>query len=119
MTERMQTTPSNAARTGRCEATTSRQISYPELRVGVEGYQQDMTRFPILTYEQTLVAVSAFQSGQCVDDLRSHPLFASHLQAEERRLILPRFDGVGKRGIYYSSKGEQDDQATEDLYARV
>ena len=34
-------------------------------------------------------------------------------------LILPRFDGVGKRGIYYSSKGEQDDQATEDLYARV
>jgi len=44
-----------------------------------------MTRFPILTYEQTMVAVFAFQSGQSVDDLKSHPLFASRLQAEESR----------------------------------
>jgi hypothetical protein len=44
-----------------------------------------MTRFPLLNYEQTMVAVCAFQSGQCVDDLRSHPLFASRLQAEESR----------------------------------
>ena len=32
---------------------------------------------------------------------------------------LPRFDGVAKRGIYYSIKGEQDGQATEKLDAGV
>jgi hypothetical protein len=34
-------------------------------------------------------------------------------------VILPRFDGVAKCGIYYSMKGEQDDQATKKLDARV
>jgi hypothetical protein len=28
---------------------------------------------------------------------------------QEADVILPRFDGVGKCGIYYSIKGEQDD----------
>ena len=83
MTESIRKPRSNAARTGRREAASSQHISYPELRVGAERYQQDMTRFPILTYEQTMVAVFAFQSGQSVDDLKSHPLFASRLQAEE------------------------------------
>src|SRR5438094_10453940 len=32
-----------------------------------------------------MVALSAFQSGQCVDDLRSYPVFVSLLQAEESR----------------------------------
>ena len=63
MTERTLKTTSNAARTGRREAISSQHLSYPELRVGAERYQQDMTRFPILTYEQTMVAVFAFQSG--------------------------------------------------------
>ena len=85
MTESIHKTTSNGARTGIREATSSRHMSYPELRVGAERYQQDMTRFPILTYEQTMVAVCAFQTGQCFDDLRLHPLFASPLQAEESR----------------------------------
>ena len=63
MTERIRKTTSHGARTGIREATSSRQMSYPELCVGAERYQQDMTRFPILTYEQTMVAVFAFQSG--------------------------------------------------------
>src|SRR5438034_7771480 len=92
MTESIRKTTSNAARAGIREAASSRQMSYPELRVGAERYQQDMTRFPILTYEQTMVAVFAFQSGQSVDDLRSHPLFASHLKAEESRYFQDRHD---------------------------
>src|SRR5436309_967195 len=85
MTESTCKTTSNAVRTGIREVTSSRHLSYPELRVGAERYQQDMTRFPILTYEQTMIGVCAFQSGQSVDDLRSHPLFASRLHAEESR----------------------------------
>src|SRR6516164_11682351 len=34
-------------------------------------------------------------------------------------MILPRFDGVGKGGIYNSIKGEQDGKATENLHPRV
>lgn len=34
-------------------------------------------------------------------------------------MILPRFDGVAKGGIYYSIKGEQDGEATENLHAGV
>jgi hypothetical protein len=67
------------------ETTFSQRVSYPDLCVGAERYQQDMTRFPILSYEQTLAAVFAFQSGSSVDRLRSHTLFAPHLQAEEKR----------------------------------
>ncbi len=92
MTESIRKTPLNAVRTGVREATSSRQISYPELHVGAERYQQDMAHFPLLTYEQSLVAVFAFQSGQSVDDLRSHPLFASHLKAEESRYFQDRHD---------------------------
>jgi hypothetical protein len=67
------------------ETTSSKRVSYSDLYVGVERYQQDMTRFPILSYEQTLAAVFAFQSGSSVDRLRSHTLFAPHLQAEEKQ----------------------------------
>ena len=34
--------------------------------------------------------------------------FTVHIIERRGRVILPRFDGVGKRGIYYSIKGEQD-----------
>jgi hypothetical protein len=71
--------------TGIREAASSRSISYPDLCVGAKRYQQEMTRFPILTCAQTMAAVFAFQHGQSIDDLRLHPLFAAHLQAEERR----------------------------------
>ena len=67
------------------ETASSKRVSYPDLCVGAERYRQDMTRFPILSSEQTLTAVFAFQSGSSVDRLRSHTLFAPHLQAEEKR----------------------------------
>ena len=92
MTERIRKTTSNAARTGIREAISSQQVSYPELRVGAERYQQDMTRFPILSSEQTMIAVFAFQSGQSVHDLKLHPLFASRLQAEESRYSHDTYD---------------------------
>src|SRR6266705_3341737 len=45
--------------------------------------------------------------------------FVGFLTVWNEYLILPRFDGVAKRGIDYAIKGEQDGQATENLYAGV
>src|SRR5437867_5932022 len=101
MTESTRKPRSNAARTGIREAASSRHLSYPELRVGAERYQQDMTRFPVLTYEQTMIAVCAFQSGQCVDDLRSHPSFAPRLQAEESRYFQDTYDRFRQPTVSY------------------
>src|SRR5260370_37999774 len=44
---------------------------------------------------------------------------ASAWRSKVGNVILPRFDGGGKPGILYSIKGEQDGQATENLYAGV
>src|SRR6516164_7879855 len=49
----------------------------------------------------------------------NYPVSDLPLIAKESLLILPRFDGVGKGGIYNSIKGEQDGKATENLHPRV
>ena len=59
----------------------------------------------------------------------SHPPVLQHRRPGPKRPIygipasewpiLPRFGGVGKCGIYYSIRGEQDGQATENLHTGV
>jgi DNA-directed RNA polymerase specialized sigma24 family protein len=54
---------------------------------GIDGYIAAMKRYPALSREQTEAALEALRSGQRLDTLRSHTLFAPHLAQEEADLL--------------------------------
>ncbi len=57
---------------------------------GIEGYVAHMKRYPVLSREQTEVALSALQSGTSLDGLREHALFKPHLEKERQALLDPK-----------------------------
>lgn len=62
-------------------------ISPDSLPSGIEGYAAYMKRYPRLRPEQTEAALFALRNGQSLSELRSHALFAPHLEKEERDLL--------------------------------